>query len=410
MTLARKRLRVGIDLTPLLPVPTGVDQYLVEIVRAISRMDRETLFFVLVNWEDRKRLAGGLGKNFTVVPVATRARLVRFLSQQFLLPMLAAALRFQVIHSTSFLMPFFRGKSSHVLTVFDTTMLDLPDCHNWYRRSFPFRAAVAMSIRRADLILVPSRHVQQEVLPRLPAGADEGRVRVVPLGVGDRFSPPESLNRQGLPPSLRGIPSYVLFVGTIEPRKNVETLLEGYRRAVQGSRLEEHLVLTGKHGWGRDPRRVLDKMPEVRGRVHFTGYVDPETLLALYRNAKLFIYPSKEEGFGLPPLEAMACGVPTVAADTSSLRENLRGAATLIPPGDPEALRAALVRVLGNPELRETLRREGQVRARRFTWEQAARLTLDGYRESIRIRERRWGERQPAKRAGAHNGNRLPKP
>jgi glycosyltransferase involved in cell wall biosynthesis len=151
-------------------------------------------------------------------------------------------------------------------------------------------------------------------------------------------------------------------------------------------------------------------MPEVRGRVHFTGYVDPETLLALYRNAKLFIYPSKEEGFGLPPLEAMACGVPTVAADTSSLRENLRGAATLIPPGDPEALRAALVRVLGNPELRETLRREGQVRARRFTWEQAARLTLDGYRESIRIRERRWGERQPAKRAGAHNGNRLPKP
>jgi len=120
---------------------------------------------------------------------------------------------------------------------------------------------------------------------------------------------------------------------------------------------------------------------ELRHRVHQLGYVGREDLIRLYQNASLFVYPSVEEGFGLPPLEAMACGIPTIAAEDSSLKENLSGAALLVPPDGAAALADAIAAVLKQPKLRADLAERGIARSRRFSWEITARKTLDCYRE-----------------------------
>ncbi len=370
----RKRMRVGIDLTALLPLATGVDNYLLRLVTALGRIDRETAYTLFVNVEDRRRLAGSLPPNFVVAPGALRPRAARLAFQQALLPIAARALRLDVVHSPAFLMPFLGGGARHVVTVHDMTFFTLPETHIRLRRSAAFRRALAGSVRRADLTLVPSRAVRDDVLA-IVRGAPPDRVRVIPLGVGDEFRPPPP----GTPPPRER--PYVLFVGTLEPRKNVAGVIESYRRLVCEGGVAEDLLLVGRLGWDYEPVLARLDAPALRGRVHRLGYVTQDELIALYGGATLFVYPSRGEGFGFPPLEALACGAPTIATDVSSLAENLRGAAELVPPDDTHALTAAMRRLLRDPALRAARRAAGLERAAAFTWEETARATRACYAE-----------------------------
>jgi len=371
-------VRIGFDLTALLPVETGVDRYLIELVRALARVNVDHRFVVFVNPRGRARLGGAPATGFTVLTITVGGRAGRFVGQQLAVPLLSGALGLDVVHSPSFLMPAIRGRQRHVLTVFDTTFFTRPSLHTRFRRSRPFQVGVAASIRRADRVVVPSKHVKGElcrIFPEIP----QQRVKVIPLGVGPEFRPANAEDRDRLPAELEGIGDYVLFVGTREPRKNLATLLEAYRRATRDHGLREHLVIVGRQGWGDDAAAQACDRAELSDRVHLTGYVDSETLVALYRSARVFVYPSVEEGFGLPPLEAMACGVPTIAGANSSMAEYLDGAAELVPVDDAQALSEGLVRVLRSAELRAGLRARGLVRARRFRWEETARQTLSCY-------------------------------
>jgi glycosyltransferase involved in cell wall biosynthesis len=189
---------------------------------------------------------------------------------------------------------------------------------------------------------------------------------------------------------------YILFVGTLEPRKNVELLLDSYRDLVFGDGIAEHLVLAGKWGWGgRGLKRRLNSA-ELHSRVHRIGYVRQAVLPELYARASVFIYPSREEGFGLPPLEAMACGTPTVASDAPALAENLGGAAELPPVGDRVALAAAIRGVLRDERRRAQLRERGLARAARFRWEATAQATLACYADLAELgrRARSTGARE----------------
>jgi glycosyltransferase involved in cell wall biosynthesis len=380
MTATSNNLGVGIDLTPLLPYWTGVDTYLVQLVLWLNRIDRKTRYSVFVNWEDRKFFKNRLGENFGIFPTAIRNRVIRLLAQQFLVPALSNALKLHVLHSPSFFMPWFKGKHRHVLTVHDMTMFSIPMVHTRFRRSFPFLKAVTLSIRRAHLLIVPSRFVRDEIVRLLP-DVPPKLIRVISHGVEDCYKPPVKGEVNFSPSDFKGNFSYILFAGTIEPRKNLKSLIEGYGRAVRCNELGERLVLAGKMGW--DYHGILSSIRrlELRDRVHFTGYVDQATLISLYRNARLFIFPSIQEGFGLPPLEAMACGTPTIAADTSSLRENLLGAAMLVPPDDPDAIARAIDRMLRDQAVRDHYQRKGFERVKKFRWEETAKKTLDCYRE-----------------------------
>lgn len=367
-------MRVGIDLTALLPEPTGVDVALKGLVHALAAIDHEDRYTVFVNYEDRRLFAGALGRNFTVAPLGLRARVARLGFQQILLPAAARALGLDVLHSPSFIMPMVRGPQRHVLTIHDMTSFSLPEYHIPLRRSAPYRRAVLASIRRADLVTTPSRFVRDAVLRHVPDLAPE-RVRVVPWGIADDFRPrPEAEARRVL--AHLGLPwPYVLFVGAIQPRKNLRGLLAAYGRLVGDGDIAEHLVLAGPLAWDYADVTAACGATDLAGRVHLTGFVDPADLPWLYAGARLFAYCSFEEGFGFPPLEAMACGVPTVASRSSALGENLEGAAELVPADAPEVLALAMRRLLTDERAHARLRALGPERAARFRWrETAARM------------------------------------
>jgi glycosyltransferase involved in cell wall biosynthesis len=378
----KRPLRVGVDLTALLPVATGVDACIHELVLALGRVDRESRYTLFVNREDRDLFAGALPASFRVSPRCLRPRPVRLLFQQVGLPALALAARLDVVHSPSFIMPLVRGRQRHLLTVYDMTSFSLPECHEPLRRSRPYRWAILASLRRAHLVSVPSEATRQAVLRFLPEGA-HGRVRVVAPGIGRCFapSPPDEVERVRRRHRLER--PYVVYLGTLEPRKNLVRLVDAFARLARGGRPEE-LVLVGRPGWGQAPLEEAIAASGCGERVRRLGYVDRADLPPLLTGARVLVYPSLEEGFGFPPLEAMACGTPVVAADGSSLAENLTGAAELVPPTDVGALVEAMRRLLESPELHGLRRRQGLDRAARFSWERAAAETVACYRELAR--------------------------
>lgn len=372
-------MRIGIDATALLPEATGVDTYILELVEGLAAVDRCNHYSILVNREDRERFSR-LPRNFEVVPAASRNRFVRLGWQQAALPLVRAGSRLDLVHSPSFILPVADRHAKHVLTIHDMTSFTHPLLHERLRRSRLYRAAIVASIRLAGRVCVPTEAVRESVLD-LVDGVDPRRVRVVRHGVSERFCP-EALGQAPLARRLLGLPSsYVLFVGTIQPRKNLGLLLEAYRRLAVAGAIEEHLVLAGRLGWGFEPVLEFARCRELRERVHLLGYVDGSMLPALYAGARALVYPSLDEGFGLPPLEAMACGVPVLASSAPALAENLAGASELVPAGRSEALADGLIRVLQDDELRERRRREGFARARCFSWKQSARETLACYQE-----------------------------
>jgi glycosyltransferase involved in cell wall biosynthesis len=372
-------VRVVLDLTALLPEPTGVDTYLRRLPVELGKLDRASRYTIFVNAEDRDVLAGALPTNFTVRAASLRPRPARLFFQQLALPVAARALAADVVHSPSFILPLLDRRPRHVLNVHDMTSFSLPETHIPLRRSSAYRRAVVASIRRASRVLVPSRAVADE-LRRFVPGLPPALVEVIPHGIGPEYTPEAAAQAPALRRRLRLPERYVLFVGTIEPRKGLDVLLDAYGEVAAADPTVD-LVLGGRLGWDYDGLVARIRAWTPPGRVRLLGYVDGVELPALYAGARVVAYPSREEGFGFPPLEAMACGVPVVATDTSALRENLRGAAELVPPGDARALANALRRLLSDEPLSADRRRAGLERAACFRWEATAAATLSCYRE-----------------------------
>jgi glycosyltransferase involved in cell wall biosynthesis len=369
-------VHVALDLTALLPTPTGVDVYLRRLLEHLGRLDRASRYTVFVNREDRGTFAGVLPANFTIAALALRPRPVRFAFQHLVLPAAVRARGIDVVHSPAFLMPFARAGARHVVTVHDMTFFSHRAQHSRLHRSAPFLRLVAASLRRADLVVVPSGAVRADVLRLAPTVAPT-RIRVVANGVGAAFRPQAPAAVAAAVARLGIREPYVLYVGTLEPRKNLVRLLDAYERLAP----REQLVLAGRLGWDAAPLRARLTAPALRGRVHLTGYVPEDDLPALYAGARAFVYPSLAEGFGLPPLEALACGVPVVASTDPALAENLADAALLVDATDTGALADAMRRVLADDALRATLRERGRARAATFGWERTAAGTLACYRE-----------------------------
>jgi glycosyltransferase involved in cell wall biosynthesis len=393
-------LRVGIDLTSRLPVPTGVDTFLEQLVLALGDEDPATRYTIWVNVEDRGFFDGRLPENFAVAPRCLRPRPVRLLFQQLAMPALAAASRLDVVHSPSFIMPFVRGRQRHLLTVYDMTSFSHPECHEPLRRSRAYRWAILTSLRRAHLISVPSRATRSAVL-RFAPDIDERRLRVVRPGIDGAFWPRTTQEIDAVR-SRHGIGRpYVLYLGTLDPRKNLHRLVQAFSRMVARTDRPEYLVLAGQNGWDGARLEAAIETSGVADRIRRLGYVAGDDLPALLSGAALFVYPSLEEGFGFPPVEAMACGTPTIATDTSSLTENLAGAAELVPASDVEALAAAIERVLVDGALSSELSRRGKERAARFRWRLTAAATVDCYRELA-------AKIDTLSQQGSYNGPRMP--
>ena len=358
------------------------------MVTSLAGLKRPDEYFLFINAEDRKRIDTALGSSVRVLALSGRMRAARLLFQQLLLPVAARRLRIDVIHSPAFIIPWYRGRAGHLLTVHDMSSFRLPRYHPGSRRGRLYEAAVRASIRRADLVSVPSESVRQDVLELVP-DVSEKLVRVIACGVDKGFAPRSSDQVAPVLARLGVRWPYILYVGTLDPRKNLPRLIEAYAKLVDSGSIAEHLVLAGQSGWS--VAELLDRLRlgSVRDRVHVLGYVREEDLPYLYAGARLFAYPSLLEGFGFPPLEAMASGVPVVASDSSSLRNNLAGAAVLVPPEDVSALAEAMRELLIDERIRTRHIIAGVQRAASFRWEAFAKATSDCYHQIGESKSRR---------------------
>jgi glycosyltransferase involved in cell wall biosynthesis len=383
-------MKIVIDLTALLPWPRGVDTYLLQLVRHLGRVDLENDYTIFVNFEDRHRLDGQLSPNFHVRALCLRPRPIRFLFQQVILSTAAASADADVVHSPAFLAPYWQRTQQHMLTVHDMTFFSMPHVHSRLRRCKLFRYAVLESIRRAHLINVPSDSTRRDLLTQVRELPPD-RVRITPFGIDSSFSPAPLDQVLRETRRLRLPERYILFLGHIEPRKNIELVIDAYRRLIADSLVSEHLVIAGRPTQGFNA--IVGKLdsPALVGRVHLPGFIAQEDVAWVYRGARLFVYPSLYEGFGFPPLESMACGIPTICTESSALGENLRGAAELVAPDDATALAGAMRRLLLNKHLRDDRKRAGLERAASFRWERTAHDNLFCYRELAAHRRRRAG-------------------
>ncbi len=372
-------MKIGIDITALTSEHTGVDRFLLGLVNHLARTTTDDFFCIFVNREDLPLFRGRLPDNFRLYGLCYRPRLARLLFQQLMLPVLSLSLRLDAIHSPSFIMPLWRGKARHILTIHDLTTLTLPEVHIPLRSSKLFSYAMIRSIRNAHVVHVPSRFVKRDIESRIE-GVDRDRIRVIPHGIDSNFSPAAAERAPAVAKRLEIPGSYILYVGNIDPRKNLVLLVRCYFELVRRAKIDDHLVICGPWGWGYAELRRLCESDGLGERIHFTGYIPESDLPALIAGARLFVYPSLEEGFGFPPLEALACGVPVIAGASSSLIENLQGAASLVPVEDEAALIEEMARLLSDETLRARRRDQGLQRAAEFSWERTTRGMLAAYR------------------------------
>ncbi len=282
-----------------------------------------------------------------------------------------------LFHATEHLLPWLTCARS-VFTLHDAAYLRYPRYHLPQNRLY-LSLMMPRFLGRADAVICVSEHTRQDALRYYPR-LDPAKLHVIGEGVEPRFRPVSDPAQLAPIRSKYALPErFILYVGTIEPRKNLPVLLEAYA-ALRRRLPEVGLVIAGGKGWLYESFFEALKRLELEPHVRLTGYVPEADLPGLLACATVFAYPSEFEGFGLPPLEAMACGVPVACSNASSLPEVVGEAGLLLPPGDPRAWETALHDLLNSPGQRSELRERGLARARQFTWRKAAEQTLEIYR------------------------------
>ncbi|OGD29593.1 MAG: hypothetical protein A2Y56_06650 [Candidatus Aminicenantes bacterium RBG_13_63_10] len=371
-------MRIGFDLRPFLKQETGVGVYFRHLLFELAAIDAANEYFLFsASWKDRfprDRVPPFRRMNFRDLKVPVRA--VDFLWQRLGGPALDRVFgtRLDLTHSPSPLFLPTRGKK--VVTVHDLFFLDSPElADKEARRVFVGRAGRA--IQAADGVLTISQFCRRAILERFRV--DEGRIKVIPHGLDKSFGREPSAEdmdrvRKGLAPAG----PFLLFVGALEPRKNLVRLLEALK-ILSGRGLDAPLLVVGRPGG--DSERVTQAVGRLGldSRVRLIGYLDGTTVRCLYRLAAAFVFPSLAEGFGLPIVEAMASGLAVAASGTSAIPEVAGGAAMLFDPTSAEDIAEKVGRLLEDGELRKSLIEKGKRRAADFDWRRTAEETLGFY-------------------------------
>ena len=385
-------MRVLIDYRPALRDRSGVGEYTHQLVKALadtygtngSRSPDRSLELTIFSssWKDRLVDAGDLGP-VRIVDRRVPVRVLNFTWHRLGWPPAEtlARGRFDVAHSSHPLILPARD-AAHLITIHDLNFLAHPErTRAEIRRDYP--ALVHAHARRADCVLVPSTFTAGEVERQLGVARD--RIAICPVGAPAWQPRPQ--------PSKDG---YVLFVGTLEPRKNLGGLLDAYERLLSGepSRASAEanvppLVIAGKATG--ESRVWLDRLerPPLAGVARHIGYVDPSRRRELYEGARIIVQPSFDEGFGIPALEAMTLGVPVVAARRGALPEVLGDAGLLIDPDKPDEIADAIARLLNDDQLAARCIAAGLKRSRQFRWETTATLVYEAYRRAIEVHAHR---------------------
>ena len=376
-------MRIGLDGFPLLVPLTGVGHYTFELARALALLAPTDQFELVAPGPFPGSIIEDIRRNCpdnlrTVNVEASSIGRRRWWAVG--LPLYLRRASLDLFHGTNYEVPLWSKRRS-VLTIHDLSILLHADKHkaDLARRA---RRRLPVMARSASMIITATEFVRREICEHLHVRAD--RVTVTPYAprVGFQAVSAEQANQTKQRLGIEN--EFILFVGTVEPRKNLLTLVRAFEQILRQTSRRPQLVVVGAEGWLMEELFAFIKQSSIGDRLLLTGYLDDDDLRALYSSCTVFVYPSIYEGFGLPPLEAMACGAPVIASNIATFQETLGSAAQLIEPSDVEALARSIVEILDDEDRRRALSRRGLEQAAKFSWERTAQLTLDVYREVLK--------------------------
>jgi len=346
-------MNIALDGMPLSSPLTGVGHYTAELARNLAIVAPSDSFTFISPQGLMKRKWWSLG-----------------------LPLHLLRNSFDLFHGTNYEIPFWSRRPT-VVTIHDLSSMLLPGVH---KEDLAARSSWRLPwlASKASRVITPSNSVKKELCEVVDIHPDKVAVTPeAPRPVFKRREDPELLRRLG----IEG--DFILFVGTIEPRKNLRCLVDAFDQMLRNTSLSPKLVIAGGKGWLMDDFGQFIDKKGLTERVCLTGYLQDEELCALYSTCIAFIYPSLYEGFGLPPLEAMACGAPVITSRTPALMETVGNAARLVDPKNVGDIAHAMTEMLSDPRAREHYAALGSVRVKQFSWEQTALKTLEVYRELV---------------------------
>lgn len=377
-------MRIAIDASSVPPKPAGAGVYAIELIRAMAAHDRHDGYAAFVRepapgsprWIDA--LVEGR-KNWRVELVRVGSRAQRTGWEQLRLPRRLRALNIDVLHSTHHTLPLGPSPFRRVVTVHDVTFFRIPQRYPLARRLY-MQTSTQLAARVAYAIIVPSEAVRDDV--RRFLHVPDAKLHVVYEAAAARFAPVAREAATAVARSYGIDGPYVLSVGSLEPGKNRPRLIRALHD-LRDDGIEHRLVVVGQRAWDYEPDLALVRELGMEQQMIFPGYVRDEDLPALYTGADAVAIPSLYEGFGLPVLEAMACGAPVLTSNTGATAEVAGDAALLVDPHSVDAIRDGLRALLCGPDLRADLRERGFQRVGEFSWQRAAAETHDVYERVV---------------------------
>ena len=378
-------IKIIFGLDPVKYPITGIGRYTYELAKALPIGKRiDSLIFIRGNKLCKliPKASQTAGKFNKIIKIMQQNRIAAE-TYRMCMPRLKAwnmrKLNDYLYHGPNFYLPPFNGKK--VVTIHDLSVYNWSECHPRWRVQF-MQSEMKLTLKRAHIIITDSEFVRKEIGIQFKFPTE--KIFSIPLASSKeyhQYNDAETisiLDEYGL--DLNG---YCLFSGTIEPRKNIITLLEAYQNLPLALRKKWPLILTGYEGWNSKDIHKRIKIAQKEGWAQYLGYVPSEHLPKLFAGARLFVFPSLYEGFGLPVLEAMASGVPVVCSNSSSLPEVVGDAGAMCDPLDTDALAGLIMNGLENEEWRKESIKKGLKRAKLFSWERCANETIEAYKAAL---------------------------
>lgn len=367
-------MKAGIEAFSLQKSNTGIGNYTYQLLRSLSEISANEDFTSHIYINEAKSGCTDFCPIQNIKSFSLDGRFKEILYRTLLMGGYINRTDIDIYHGTAFYLPMGLRKRS-VITVHDLACYKYANTFESMKVLYA-RLCIPDSLKRADRIIAVSENTKRDLIDIF--GVKEDRIKVI-YEAADRNYEVCSPEKVEEVKTKYGINKYILCVGTLEPRKNLVSLLKAYARIINLLPEACRLVITGRKGWLYD--EILKTAGDLGDKVIFTGYVTNEELMLLYNGASVFVYPSLYEGFGLPVIEAMACGTPVITSNSSSLPEVVGAAGIMTDPLSIGELSDAILNVVSNDELRNKLSKKSLERAGLFSWDKAARQTLEVYRE-----------------------------
>lgn len=391
-------MRIAIDLTATPKSKTGIGRYMLGLLKGLQAVDKTNEYYLFTQDDDLDGF-GVYAPNFHMVPVNSkilRKQYIRILWEQIVFPWRLRSHKIDVLHCPNYTMPYpVRLVYPHMAvqnSFHDMTYFNLPECHVGWKREM-FKGYIKQSARSADKILTISENSKLDI-PKYCKLRNKD-IAITYMGVKEDFFDGEPASDETK--AKYGVAGkYILYVGTLEPRKNVAGLIAGYKELPEDIRKDYKLVLVGKKGWFYEEIFAnVESDPELKDSVIFTGYVDDEDMIPLMHGASAFAYISFYEGFGIPVIEGMASGVPTVTSYGSSLEEVADGHCFLCDPNSTKSITEALSKAIecgvkaacGDADAIAFIDKARE-RARYFSWEACGEATVKSYEDCVKFRNK----------------------